>query len=110
VKISLYLFAWRGRCTTANGRDGVEVVSGRRRGGRRRSWAARGQRAGGAGERAQGRGRRVAGGEGGRGVGGEGGRVQRVSVSEREKKEKPSDWLSLCSLPSVVLCRVSSTR
>jgi hypothetical protein len=45
----------------------------------------------------------VAGGEGGRDVGGEGGRgrgrVQRVSVSEREK-EKPSDWLSLCSLPS----------
>jgi hypothetical protein len=98
VKISLYLFARRGRCTTANGRDGVEVVGGRRCGGRRRgvvggrgrragAWAARG-RAGGAGERAQGRGRRVAGGTWpaarvGAGVGG----VQRVSVSEREEGE-----------------------
>jgi hypothetical protein len=44
----------------------------------------------------------VAGGEGGRGVGGERGqrRHERVSVSEREKKEKPSVWLSSCSLPS----------
>ena len=27
MKISLYLFARRGRCTTANGRDGVEVAT-----------------------------------------------------------------------------------
>jgi hypothetical protein len=48
------------------------------------------------------RGRRVAGGERGRGVGGERGqqRRERVSVSEREKKEKPSVWLSSGSLPS----------
>jgi hypothetical protein len=47
-------------------------------------------------------GARVAGGEGGRGVGGERGRQrERVSVSEREKKEKPSVWLSSPSLPSV---------
>jgi hypothetical protein len=71
------------------------VVGGARARGERR---ARGRA--GAGRRC------VAGGEGGRGrdVGGEGGRgrgrVQGVSVSEREKKEKPSDWLSLCSLPS----------
>jgi hypothetical protein len=88
-------------------------VGGARARGERR---ARGQRAGGAGERAQGRGRRVAGGEGGRGrgVGGEGGRgrgrVQRVSVSEREKKEKPSDWLSLCSLSSAVKFELQVTR
>jgi hypothetical protein len=43
----------------------------------------------------------MAGGEGGRGVGGERGRRrERVSVSEREKKEKSSVWLSSCSLPS----------
>jgi hypothetical protein len=59
---------------------------------RRRRARARGGRAGGA---------RVAGGEGGRGVGGERGRRrERVSVSEREKKEKPSVWLSSPSLPS----------
>jgi hypothetical protein len=64
-----------------------------RRASARRAWA-RGSRAGGA---------RVAGGEGGRarGVSGEHGRRrERVSVSEREKKEKPSVWLSSCSLPS----------
>jgi hypothetical protein len=63
------------------------------------SWAV----VGGAGERARGRGRRVAGGEGGR-AGARATRAsaasERVSVSEREKKEKPLDWLSLCSLPS----------
>jgi hypothetical protein len=54
--------------------------------------AASGRRAGGA---------RVAGGEGGHGVSGEHGRRrERVSVSEREKKEKPSVWLSSPSLPS----------
>jgi hypothetical protein len=51
--------------------------------------------------RAASAGARVAGGEGGRGVGGERGRRrERVSVSEREKKEKPSVWLSSPSLPS----------
>jgi hypothetical protein len=52
---------------------------------------ARGRRAGGT---------RVAGGEGGRVAGGEAGRGVGGGVSEREKKEKPSVWLSSPSLPS----------
>jgi hypothetical protein len=97
---------------TANERDGVEGATAglRGRGGPgARAWPAKRAGAGSAATaarqaRARGwrRGRRVAGGEDGRGVGGERGqrRRERVSVSEREKKEKPSDWLSSCSLPS----------
>jgi hypothetical protein len=73
--------------------------------GRRRSWAARGRRgrAGAGPGAARGRRRGWARARGRRrasaGVGG----MQRVSVSEREKKEKPLDWLSLCSLPSAAM-------
>jgi hypothetical protein len=86
--------AWARPMAACRARGGGRVTATARAASARRARRARtrGRRAGGA---------HVAGGEGGRGVGGERGRRrERVSVSEREKNEKPSVWLSSPSLPS----------